>query len=250
MESPLAQLEHLHRLDMRIAELRKELSALPRHIAEIEKKLETQKRELATHKTALQASESERRRIEGELQIGKQKLERVQVQMGEAKTNEQYRAFRNEIHFLTTEIRKAEDRVLDKMEEADGLRGKISASEAGLATEQQAVAAQIVETRGRFKGDEDALESALEHRKTLIKAIPQNTLRAYELAHRKLGAHAMAQVSGVVCGSCHMVIRPQLLQQLREHSMIIACEFCRAILYDAALVEPPAEDPAGDAGLV
>jgi len=249
MESLLGQLEHLHQLDGRIAGLKKELSALPRHIAEIEKKLETHKHELEAQKTALEAGETERRKLEGEIQIGKQKLERIQAQMSEARTNDQYRAFRNEIHFLNNEIRKAEDRVLDKMEEAEALRAKIAESEASLASEQEAVAKEIEETRGRFKGDEEALASALEKRKTLTQDIPQSALRAYEIAFRKLGGRAMAPVNGNICSSCHMVIRPQLLQQLRQTSQIISCEFCRAILYDPVVVEPPTEDPAGDSGV-
>ena len=249
MESALPQLEQLHRLDRRIAALNKELSALPRHVAEIEKKLEAHKRELAAQKTALEASEGERRRLEGEILLGKQKLERLQTQMGEAKTNDQYRAFRNEIHFATNEIRKAEDLVLDKMEEAEGLRSKITASEETLATEQVSVTAEIEEMRGRFKGDEDALAEALDHRKTLTAGIPATALRSYELANRKLGERAMAQINGTVCSSCHMVVRPQLLQQLRQLSAITPCEFCGAILYDPAVIQPTVEDPAGESGI-
>ncbi|MEZ5363166.1 MAG: C4-type zinc ribbon domain-containing protein [Bryobacterales bacterium] len=59
----------------------------------------------------------------------------------------------------------------------------------------------------------------------------------------------MAQVNGTVCTSCHMVVRPNLLQQMRLPDKIIGCEFCGAILFEAALVEPAAEDPAGDSGV-
>jgi hypothetical protein len=37
---------------------------------------------------------------------------------------------------------------------------------------------------------------------------------------------------------------------MRQLGHITSCEFCGAILFDAALVEPAAEDPAGDAGIV
>jgi uncharacterized protein len=250
MDSILIQLENLHQLDLRIGALEKELSALPRHVAEIEKKLESGKRELATQKSALEESEKERLRLESEIALGKQKLERLQAQMGEAKTNDQYRAFRNEIHFANTEIRKAEDRVLDKMEEAEGLRGKIATAEQSLAAEQTSVAAEVKEMRGRFTGDEEALAAALEQRKTAAQEIQPNALRSYERAHRKLGPRAMAEIQGQVCTSCHMVVRPQLLQQLRQLSRITSCEFCGAILFDPVLVEPGVEDPTGDAGIV
>jgi predicted nucleic acid-binding Zn-ribbon protein len=249
MELVLPQLEHLHQLYLRIDALKKELSALPRHVAEIEKKLEGQKRELAAQKTALEENEKEHRRIDGEILLAKQKLERLQAQMSEAKTNDQYRAFRNEIHFATTEIRKGEDRVLDKMEEAEGLREKIKAAEESLAQEQISVAKEVEEMRGRFKGDEDALATALEDRKAAIRDVPASALRSYERAHRKLGVRAMAPIKGAVCSSCHMVIRPQLLQQLRQLGQITSCEFCGAILYDPAVLEPEAEDPAGEAGI-
>ena len=41
--------------------------------------------------------------------------------MLQAKTNEQYRAFQNEIGYCETEIRKSEDRILDLMGEAEPL---------------------------------------------------------------------------------------------------------------------------------
>ena len=59
--------------------------------------------------------------------------------MLQAKTNEQYRAFQNEIEFCEKEIRKFEDRILDLMAESEAVESNIRAAEASLKTEKEQV---------------------------------------------------------------------------------------------------------------
>ena len=94
----------LQELDNRVTELTREISSLPKHIAEIEKKLESHTRKLEADRAALSANHSDRKRTEGEIQAQEQKISKLRGQMVEAKTNEQYRAFQNEIEFVTQSI--------------------------------------------------------------------------------------------------------------------------------------------------
>ena len=50
------------------------------------------------------------------------------------------------------------------------------------------------------------------------------------------------------CSSCNMVLRQQLLQQLRlsTNEDVVTCEFCGCILYDPTLETVPAEDPVSE----
>ena len=59
--------------------------------------------------------------------------------MLEAKTNEVYRAFQNEIAYCETEIRKAEDRILELMGESEPLERNVKAAEQALAVERAQV---------------------------------------------------------------------------------------------------------------
>ena len=59
--------------------------------------------------------------------------------MMEAKNNDQYRAFQHEIDFAKQEIRKAEDRILELMGEAEPLDKNVKAAEAALADEKKQV---------------------------------------------------------------------------------------------------------------
>src|ERR1700731_4032107 len=105
----------LQDLDNRVAEVVREISALPKHVAEIEKKLEAHERKLEADRAAVAANQKDRKRLEGEIQIQQQKISKLKDQVLEAKTNDQYRAFQHEIEYCETEIRHSEDRILDLM---------------------------------------------------------------------------------------------------------------------------------------
>src|SRR5215471_3063937 len=109
----------LQDIDNRLADLSKEIAALPVHIAEIEKKLLSHERKLEADRSALSANQKERKKCEGDIQMQEQKISKLKDQMISAKTNDQYRAFQNEIDFCQKEIGKFEDRILELMGESE-----------------------------------------------------------------------------------------------------------------------------------
>src|ERR1035438_2773933 len=104
----------LQEIDNRLADLFREIAALPTHIAEIEKKLISHERKLEADRAALAANQKERKKCDGDIQVQEQKISKLKDQMLQAKTNDQCRAFQHEIEFCEKEIRKDEDRSLDR----------------------------------------------------------------------------------------------------------------------------------------
>ena len=127
----------LHDIDGRIAVLQKEIAALPKHIAEIEKKLSSHERRLEIDRSALSANQKERKRLEGEIQLAEGKISKLRSQALEAKTNEHYRAFQNEIDYATKEIRSCEDRILELMTASEPLDVNVKGTEAALKDERK-----------------------------------------------------------------------------------------------------------------
>ena len=105
---------------------------MPVHIAEIEKKLVSHERKLEADRAALSANQKERKKCEGDIQMQEQKISKLKDQMLQAKTNDQYRAFQNEIDFCQNEIRKFEDRILELMGESEPLDKNVKAAEVAL----------------------------------------------------------------------------------------------------------------------
>src|SRR6185295_14525040 len=139
----------LQSLDQRIGAIEKEIAALPKHIATLEKTLESHIRRLEADRAALSANQKDRKKLEGDIQVHEQKVSKLKDQMLGAKTNEQYKAFQHEIAYIEAEIRKAEDKILDLMEQSEPVDRNVKLVEGELKKEQQDVEAEKKRARER-----------------------------------------------------------------------------------------------------
>jgi predicted nucleic acid-binding Zn-ribbon protein len=231
MSPEVTQVLRLQSLDIQIARLREEVASLPRHIAQIEKQLDSHLRRLEVDRSALSGNLKERKKLDGDIQSQQQKIAKLRDQMASAKTNEQYRAFQNEIEFCEKEIRRFEDRTLELMTESEPLDQAVKAAEAALATEKKQVEAEKVEARERTAADQKKVAELEAERTQLTTAISKQAIAAYERIRRRLPVAVAEAVDGV-CSACHMTIRPQFMQELKTTgSGIMFCENCKRILY-------------------
>ncbi len=236
MHPDLPRVRQLQELDNRIRELDAEISRLPKYVARIESQLESHKKALQADKNSLEENRKSHRHLEGRVSDFQQKISHLRVQMGEAKTNEQFRAFQHEIEFLEGEILKVEDRILDKMVESESLEENVAKAEAALGEESEKVADEVEKVKERVAEDEMEADSKRSHRKELTQAISENILSTYDHTRKTRGGVAVAPADALHCLACHVLLRPQLSQILRNSDEIVTCEFCGRILY----YQPPA----------
>lgn len=238
MHPDVAHALRLQALDLRATELKREIAALPKRILEIEKALESHTRRLELDRAALSANQKERKKIEGDIQLHQQKISRLRDQMMEAKTNEQYRAFQEEIKYFEDAIRKAEDRILDLMMEAETLEANVRKAEADLREEKKSVDAEKEQAKARTLADKQELKKIEAERKEAAARLSPDVLSAYERLRTRHypGGDVMAEARDGRCMGCMMTIRPQLFQDVKSGAGVVFCETCRRILY---VEEPP-----------
>lgn len=219
-------------LDLHIGGLRREIALLPKQVAEIERQLEAHTRQLEKEKAAAAANVKERKNLDGEIQVHRQKISKLKDQMMQAKTNEQYRAFQHEIEFCEKAIAGCEDKILDLMLAAEPLEANVKKAEAALGEERKQVEKQKSEARARTAEDEAALKRALGEREDAAKQVSAQVMSAYErLRVKHKDGVALAEVVEGQCAACHMVLRPQLVVEVRAGEAVVACENCRRLLY-------------------
>jgi hypothetical protein len=235
----------LQEVDNRLTGLASEIAALPKHIADIEKKLVAHERRLEADRAALAANQKERKKCEGDIQVQEQKISKLKDQMLQAKTNEQYRAFQHEIDFCSNEIRKAEDRILELMGEADPLDKAVKAAEGALKVEKAQVESEKTVARERTAVDEKAAAELRHEREGMVKEITPAIYNRYEHVRRVRKGIAVAEAINGRCSRCQILLRPQFFQDLKRGNTVMTCESCLRILY----YNPPVkvEDPAGEA---
>jgi predicted nucleic acid-binding Zn-ribbon protein len=227
----------LQDLDRHIAELQQEIASLPKHIAVIEKTLESHIRKREADRAALVANQRERKRLEGEIQVQEQRISKLKDQMLQAKTNEQYAAFGHEIEYCEKEIRRSEDRILDRMAESEPLEQNVKAAEAALNQEKQQVEAEKQAARQRTAEDQKQLQKLRAERAQVAGALSPPILAAYERIRKSRKGVAVAEAVDGTCSGCHMTLRLQFFQDLRVGDQVMFCESCgRIICYN-----PPVE---------
>jgi predicted nucleic acid-binding Zn-ribbon protein len=237
MVTDLKLVIQLQEMDSRINELRREIASLPKHIARIEKTLETHVRKVEADRAALAANQRERKQLELEVQSLEQKISKLKDQQMEARTNEQYAAFKREIEFCETAIRKHEDRILDRMSEAEALERNLRAAEADLTREKEQVEAEKQRARQRTAADQQSLEELEAQRQQAVAGLSPEVYAAYERIRQKGRGVAVADAADGRCSACHLALRLQFFQDVKRGDRVMFCHSCGCILY----YNPPAE---------
>lgn len=233
MSPELSLILKIQGLDIHAAQLEQEIALLPRRIAEIEKALDSHKKRLEIDKAALIANQKERKRLEDDIKVQEQKISKLKDQMLSAKTNEQYRAFQHEIEYCEKEIRRCEDRILELMSESEPLDAAVKLAEQALGVEIKQVDAAKKAARTRTEANQKELAAMRAERATLAGTARPEYYSNYErIRKRAPQGIAVAEAADGRCTVCNMIVRPQMMQELRmSGDSLIFCENCKRILY-------------------
>ncbi len=231
MTADLELVSRLQTLDLKIAELHREVSALPKHIAQIEKALDSHVRRLEADRAALAANQKERKRLEDDIKVQEQKISKLRDQTLGAKTNEQYRAFQNEVEFCQREIRKHEDRILDLMSESEPLETNVKKAEGALKEEKKNVEAEKESARSATATDQKQLEELQTERVRIVGQLTPQLNKHYERIRKKWHGTVVAEVADGRCTACQILLRPQFFQDLKRGEDLMFCESCGRIVF-------------------
>jgi predicted nucleic acid-binding Zn-ribbon protein len=228
----------LQDFDTRIGQLQHEIAALPRHISAIERTLDGHLKKLEADRAALAANLRERKQLELEIQTQEQRISKLRDQMLQCKTNEQYNAFKHEIDFCQNEIRKFEDRILERMTESETLERNVKAAETDLGREKRQVEAEKKAARERTDTDKRELEALSRQRAEVAAQVSRSILSTYERIRKTRKGIAVAEALEGRCSACQMSLRLQFYQDLRRGDQVMLCESCGRILF---YTPPPVE---------
>ena len=197
-------------------------------------------------KARVAACQGARRDVEKDLAAVQGRLSKYKNQLMEVKTNKEYQAMQKEMSVAEQEISDLETRMLERMEEADGLAVELKDVEASLKSAQTEVARERQELEGeRGRVDED-LRRTSEERASVAALIPREALAIFaRIAHGRRGL-AMAEARDGLCTVCHVRLRPQVFNEVRRNAAIVQCDSCTRILYfvPAASAAAPQESGA------
>src|SRR5579872_7303771 len=129
----------LQKLDTAAHDAQRRIADEPERSRVLDARIDAAKQQLADAKERLAANQAARREIEKEVAVHQGRLSKFREQAMAVKTNQEYHAVQKEIEFAQAELRSHEDKVLERMLEADEIAAEVKKAEAELAKEQKAV---------------------------------------------------------------------------------------------------------------
>ncbi len=242
MDADLDRLIRLQQIDLTAEAARRRIADHPTLVQSLDARLASATEALETARTRVKENQAARRAIEKDLATVQGRLSKFKDQLMEVKTNKEYTAMLKEIEAAQNEVRRFEDRILERMLEHDDLAATEKAAEAKLAADKAVIAAerkQIEEETARL---ERQMEETTSARARLVAEVSSGVLATYETVRERRGT-AVVEIKGGYCSACHVRIRPQVANDLRRNEIIFQCESCQRILY----FPPQGPTPAGSA---
>jgi predicted nucleic acid-binding Zn-ribbon protein len=232
MAPELDRLIKLQHLETTIAEARAAIAAHPQRLADADARLNTAQHAVDAAKEQLKANNEARRALEKEVAVYQGRLTKFKDQLMEVKTNREYQAMQHEIATAQSDLGGVEEKVLERMVEADTIAADVKKAEAALAAQQKVIEAEKKTLTEDLAIEEANLAKATESRAALVKDVEPRLMALFEqVARVRKGIAITTATRDGLCALCHVRLRPPVFQQVRHNDSIIQCESCQRVLY-------------------
>ena len=225
----------------RIAEIPALQDAMAARLADQEAAVAAIKQRLADNQTA-------RRDIEKDVAAVQTRLSRYKDQLMEVKTNKEYQAMQHEIATAQEAVRGHEDRILERMEEAESLTAALKSAEAELKRQEAEISAERTVLDAESAELQKQADEKQAARSGVAAHLTAPALRLFEHVARQRKGQALAEARDGICTVCHVRLRPQVFNEVRRNESLIQCESCLRILYFVPAAAPESAPSPSSSG--
>jgi predicted nucleic acid-binding Zn-ribbon protein len=238
----LQHLIQLQDLDLAATGIRRRIADIPGAVAALDSRLSDRTATVSAIKNRMEACQAARREIDKELTAVQGRLSKYKGQLMEVKTNKEYQAMQHEIQAAEQLVRDQEDRLLERMEEQDGLAAELKTAEAALKAAQGEISAEKTVIEDERAVLDQALRKHEADRTALAARIAPAALALFERLSQHRKGIALSEARNGGCVQCNVRLRPQVFNEVRRMDALIQCDNCSRILYYvpvAAATESP-----------
>lgn len=235
----LKALEELQRIDLKIRDLAAQAQQHPQRLKQIEGERTAAKAVLDGLRGKLAENERSRRQNQELLGVEKDKVKKWESRLAELKTPREYAALARELEIAKKTNLTAEAELNRLAAEYEDVKKQATAAEGVLAEKDAVLSREGAEIQALLAAIQAQVTAMDSDRAAATAACDKALLKRYE---RIRGQRAGVAVVGVIAGTClgcRMRLPPQLANNLRTGTEIMACPSCNRFMFNADPVEPP-----------
>lgn len=233
----------LQQLDSDLRNAALVIEGIPRLLQDVDKRIQATTQLVADAKDKMAHNQKKRRDLENEVKDMKVQIGKYKRQLNEVKTNKEYTSLLHEIEETQRKVDSLEEAIIAEMLAADDVEEEIKAALHRQSQEEDVLKKEKLVLDGKLKETEAKHAALAKEREALVPRVPREQLKLYEAIASKKGGAALSPVTGDFCAMCHMRVRPQMLNEIRDKTAVILCEACGRILYWTEKPEPVKPGP-------
>lgn len=240
----LESLLKIQELALAIQSARAVVEGAPGRIEDAEARFRERNAEYVAIKERFDAIEADRRARTLELGTFEESRKHYQDSLMQVKNQREYAAALKEIDANQARIREHEDAILSSMEEVETLKTDLDARAAHIETEREIVAKEREEIEAAVAAAQAAIERATAARAVLEAGLPRDLVANVKRVEEGRRGVFLVRADREMCTACHVRVRPQVYQEIKQVVRLHICGNCKRYLYFEAAFRT---EPAGTA---
>jgi predicted nucleic acid-binding Zn-ribbon protein len=224
-------LVRLQREDQALERLRRQVLEGPHRIKESESNVAALEEDLETDKRHIDEVNKAQRHFEVEVEDAVEQIRKSKGRLMAIKSNKEYQAFLKEIEDAERVNADKEDRILECMEEIEGLSQTLEVKQGDLSMARDRLEEETRIVEEDIRKAKEQIDDIERRREETVRFLDRTLLSRYERIKAKSGETAVVWVENATCSGCHMNIPPQMYNELHKGDSLEFCPHCQRIIY-------------------
>ena len=222
----------LQRLLHKRLALQRECKTPPEELTSLRTTFSYRRDSLAEAQKRRDALAREQVALQKETEALREEREHFRKQKSMVTNMKQLSAVVSELDHVEVQLKSKDDRLIEIMEESDGLEKSIV--EFGQETPEERLAREQAEAGWETRRQVAELElTELERRQREVqRQLGEGAWERFKKLWTSRRPLAVVPIEGSSCSACHAELRPAIVQNVRAVEMLQPCDTCRRVLFD------------------
>ena len=232
LNQDLELLIKLQEIDLELDRYQEECIFIPAEIEKQKEEIGAIKQRFEEKKKNIKEMQAKYKVLELDITSKDEAIKKQKTDLNVVKTNEQYKALQSQISKIEQEKGQIEEEILKAMDEIDTFNKNVKDEENKIKIEEGIVNDKIKILEEKKKEFENKFTGLEQERKTIADTVSPSNLKKYEHIRSKgKDGLAITSIENENCGSCHIKLTAQIINEVAKNQALIICDNCSRILY-------------------
>ncbi len=234
----LAKLVKIQDLALEIQAARAVVDGAPGKVEEAEARFRERNAEYVAIKERYEAIDADRRARSLELSTLEETRKHYQDSLMQVKNQREYAAVLKEIDAAKASIGEHEEAILAGMDEVEKLKQELETRAAHIESERTIVEKERADVEAAAVAAQARIERATAERADIEAELPPSLVASIKRVEESRKGIFLVKAERESCSACHVRLRPQVYQEIKQASKIHMCSNCRRYLYVESAFAP------------